>query len=194
MRAAGSCWDRGKLEGVCNPCEQLLCYPRLHSFCRNMDAVSPSFLKLPEKLGFCILMQNLPSFQQSPNCGPPSACLRVLCSAEGTRWKTSEAFPAWPLCISPARSPVLRLTCPELQATSVLAQRALSPVCPCLCLCTCALPNPVWKALVPGSLLSETLLAFTAYGRPLVCHCIRGSTASAGVTEMSAVFFTKTVS
>lgn len=106
MRAAGSCWDRGKLEGVCIPCEQLLFYPRLHSFCRNMDAVSPSFLKLPEKLGFCILMQNLPSFQQSPNCGPPSACLRVLCSAEGTCWKTSEAFPAWPLCISPARSPV----------------------------------------------------------------------------------------
>lgn len=130
MRAAGSCWNRGKLESVCILCEQLLFYPRLQSFCRNMDAVSPSFLTFPEKLGFCILMQNLPSFQWSPNCGPYSACLCVLCCAEGKHWKTSEAFPAWPLCVSPALPPVLRLMCPELQATSALVQLALSPVCP----------------------------------------------------------------
>lgn len=41
-----------------------------------------------------------------------------------------EAFPAWPLCISPALLPVLVLTCTEFQAALMLVPPAFPPACP----------------------------------------------------------------
>lgn len=69
MRAVGNGGDYGRLESVCVFCEQLLFHPRLQSFCRTMDAVLLGFLMFPEKLQICILMQNLPRFKLSLNCG-----------------------------------------------------------------------------------------------------------------------------